>query len=181
MVITALPLILHEAHLIWIIRGTFQQTQRDSALLHRLRLGHHAATNPLLSLSARPFVSEPDAFRAAHRHNAPRPTLTSPLTLAGTCVSLINLHSVRRLGELCEEIMFNKWVLFKMRANPTEACCTQLYCFCLMHEAFAAALIYLCNGCLQKHVQMLHTSFLRCHRAQLPVWVSSSLSGRGGG
>lgn len=110
----ALPLILHEAHLIWIIRQAFQQTQHDSVLLHRLWLGNDAVTNPLLSLSARPFVCEPDAFRAAYRHTAPQPTLTSPLTLAGTCVSLINLHSVCRFGKLCEEIMFNKWVLFKM-------------------------------------------------------------------
>lgn len=27
-------------------------------------------------------------------------------------VSFINLHAVCRFGELCEEIMFNKWVLF---------------------------------------------------------------------
>lgn len=77
--------------------------------------------------------------------------------------------------------MFNKWLLFKMRSNPTETGCMRLYCFCLMRQAFAAALIYLCNGGLQKRVQMLHTSFLRCHRAQLPVWVSPSLSGRGRG
>lgn len=122
-------------------------------LLHRLLFSNDAATNPLLFLSARPFVSVPDAFQPAYRLSAPRPTLTSPLTLAGTRASLINLHSVCRFAELCEEIMFNKWLLFKMRSNSRETCCMRLYCFSLMHGAFAAALIYLCNGCSQKRVQ----------------------------
>lgn len=36
-----------------------------------------------------------------------------------------------------------------------------------MRKAITASLIYVYTGWLQRHVQMLNTSFLRCHRAWL--------------
>lgn len=42
-----------------------------------------------------------------------------------------------------------------MRSNSWETCCRQVYCFRSVHKATAALLIYLCTGCLQRHVQML--------------------------
>lgn len=48
-----------------------------------------------------------------------------------------------------------------MRSNSWETCCRQVYCFCLVHKATAASLIYLCTGCLQRHVQMLARILLK--------------------
>lgn len=37
----------------------------------------------------------------------------------------------------------------------------RLYCFCLMHGFIAASLIYLCTGCLRRHVQTLKRILLK--------------------
>lgn len=90
------------------------------------------------------------------------PTPPTRVTLAAECVSLLSTrNAVCRFGELREEIMFNKRVLFQMRSNSPQTCCRQLYCFCLMHGFIAASLIYLCTGCLRRHVQALKRILLK--------------------
>lgn len=109
----------------------------------------------LLFHSSRPLVCLPSAFQPAYRVTVYQPTAAILLTPPGICVSFLNLHAVCRFGKLCEEIRFNKWVLFEMRSNSGETCYRQVYCFCLVHKAIAASLIYSCTGCLQRHIIML--------------------------
>lgn len=123
----------------------------------------HTHTHTLcLFPSSRPLVCLPNTFQPAHSATVPRPTPPTPVTLAAECVSLLSIrNAVCWFGELREEIMFNKRVLFQMRANSPQTCCRQLYCFCLMHGFISASLIYLCSGCLWRHVQTLKRILLK--------------------
>lgn len=117
-----------------------------------------------LLFHSRPLVCLPSTFQPTYGATVLQPT---PTTHTGTAtltysmsVSFINQHSVCRFGELCEEIMFNKWVLFQLRTNSWETCCRQFYCFCLMHKAITACLIYLCmlDACKSTFKRSTHPS-----------------------
>lgn len=112
--------------------------------------------------SSRPLVCLPNTFQPAHSATVPRPTPPTRVTLAAECVSLLSIrNAVCRFGVLRDEIVFNKRVLFQMSSNSPHTCCRQLYCFCLMHGFIAASLIYLCNGCLRRHVEVLKRILLK--------------------